>query len=552
MPLIASAAEIIRSYDVQAKLNASRNLVITEQIEYDFGTASRHGIFRDIPKVYSRNGGNYNYRYEVLSVFRDGKQEPFSESSIGSNHQIKIGDKDKNVTGAHTYTITYQTDRAITDFPNSEELYWNVVGVGWQIPIETAHFSVQIPETTALANVTSTCFVGTYGSTEASCKTTTQGSELHVETTRVLEPHEGFTIVMGFPKGTFVPKTFWSELWHFLQDNGVLLIPIAAFIFMFFRWWSKGRDPRLAAIIPEYEPPQEYVPATMAAAATEGTVPDRSITATIIDLAQRGYLHIRFGEEKGLLFGTTQTYTFVKTNKSSDDLKNFEQEIYKGIFDNGDEVTLDELKKPSNEFYKNIANFKRDVQKEIDTKNLFDKNPSAVRGTYISVGFLITWGLLFFFTRTGIAIVSGVLTGLIIAIFGWFMPRRNAAGSEFLRKAKGFEWFMSVTEKDRLDFHNAPERTPEQFMAVLPFAIAFGLEKKWAAQFAGLNIPPPNWAEGSNISTLSMAHLVSNVGDLHTAAASSFSPPSSAGSGGSGFSGGGSGGGGGGGGGGSW
>ncbi len=322
---------------------------------------------------------------------------------------------------------------------------------------------------------------------------------------------------------------------------------------MFMRWWSRGRDPKLAAIIPEYDAPKGFTPATISAGMTEGDIPDRSITATIIDLAERGYLHIRFGEQKGLLFGSTPTYTFVKTEKSTEKLNEYESVLFNGIFEKGNERTLDELKDPNAKFYQEVQDFKKKIQAEVDAKKLFDQNPGAVRGTYILVAFGV--GMVLFWTigsLNPLGIVCSIVTGFIIAIFGWIMPRRNAAGAEFLRQAKGFEWFMSVTEKDRFDFHNAPERTPSQFMALLPFAIALGVEKKWAAQFASLNMPAPSWAEGSSMSHFAAANFVSNLGTMHAAAASSFSPPSSAGSGGSGFSGGGSGGGFGGGGGGSW
>jgi len=79
----------------------------------------------------------------------------------------------------------------------------------------------------------------------------------------------------------------------------------------------------------------------------------------------------------------------------------------------------------------------------------------------------------------------------------------------------------------------------------------FGLEKKWAEQFADLYREPPSWYDG-NVSGFRTAYLVSSLGDLSSATAASFSAPSSSGS--SGYSGGGgfSGGGGGGGGGGGW
>jgi len=548
LPQIASAAEIIHRYDVTADITTDRMVTIEEKIEYDFGQAEKHGIMRDIPTIYSRNGGKYNYRYEMIDVLRDGKSEPYEKSNTSKSLHLKIGDADITITGKHTYTIRYRTDRAINDFPEQSELYWNVIGPEWTIPIEQSTFKVTLPKDVGITNVSSTCFTGVLGSQERSCQAQETGSGATYSTTRVLSAYEGFTAVLGFPVGTVTPLTTTDKIGNTLKDNAVLFFPLIAFILMFFRWSRHGRDPKLGAIIPEYEAPAGYAPATLASAATEGSVPDRAITATIIDLASRGYLKINFGEEKGLIFGATPTYTFIKTNKDPNELKDFERDLYDGIFKDGDTQEFKDLKKEGRGFYQNVQSFKKHVQAAVDGNKLFAANPLSTRAIYILLAFGVGFGLAFF-SNGPLHTAAAVATGIIIAAFGWIMPKRNQLGTELLQKAKGFEWFMSVTEKDRLDFHNAPERTPQQFMAVLPFAIAFGLEKKWAQQFASLNIPPPTWAEGAILANFSATSFASNLNTLNTTTSSTIS---SAGGGGSGFSGGGSGGGGGGGGGGSW
>ncbi len=118
---------------------------------------------------------------------------------------------------------------------------------------------------------------------------------------------------------------------------------------------------------------------------------------------------------------------------------------------------------------------------------------------------------------------------------------------------EGFKWFLSVTEKDRLAFHNAPKLKPEQFHAFLPAAIVFGVENQWAGQFKSLDVPPPDYATGAVLTNCNALNFANSLGTLNTAAAASaYAAPASAGSGGSGFGGGAAGGGGGGGGGGSW
>lgn len=553
-PASALAAETIHDFAVTATVSPNRTTTFVEAVTYDFGYNERHGIYRIIPVTYSRNGGTYRLRLDVQNVTRDDQSEEYVESTESGRLKIKIGSADKTISGAHAYEIAYQTDRAINFFPDHDELYWNVTGNEWEAPIEKASFLLRLPEGVSFSSVSSTCFTGPFGSTESSCAITQgKSGELRVTSLRVLEYGEGMTVVVGFPKGIIIAPTAADSLWQILRDNGVLFFPLAAFIIMFMMWWQRGRDPELGTVIPEFEAPEKLSPALTGAIMTNGDVPSHTITATIIDLARRGYLKIRFEEKKGILgFGSSQTYTFVKQKEIDDKTTEYEQALFSGLFSDGEqEVAVEDLK--DKKFYLDVATFRKHVQAEVDRKHVFVANPTAVRGAYITVGVFLTWGMFFFFGSSGLGVLSALLSGFFIIIFGIFMPKRTARGVKLLAGIKGFKWFLSVTEKDRLDFHNAPERTPEQFMALLPYAIAFEVEQKWAAQFASLDLPAPAWAEGSGMSHFNAMYLVSSLDSMHSAAASSgYAAPSSAGSGGSGFSGGGSGGGFGGGGGGSW
>ena len=107
---------------------------------------------------------------------------------------------------------------------------------------------------------------------------------------------------------------------------------------------------------------------------------------------------------------------------------------------------------------------------------------------------------------------------------------------------------MDIAEKDRINFHNAPEKKPEVFEKFLPYAMVFGVEKAWAKEFEGIYTEPPKWYKDNNMSTF---NTIIFANSLHSFAnysnnAISSTPGKGSGSGGGGFSGGGGGGGGGG------
>jgi uncharacterized membrane protein len=145
-----------------------------------------------------------------------------------------------------------------------------------------------------------------------------------------------------------------------------------------------------------------------------------------------------------------------------------------------------------------------------------------------------------------------VVSGLIIAGFGFLMPNRTIKGVETRALILGLKEYLNTAEKDRLEFHNAPEKKPEVFEKLLPFAIALKVDKAWAKQFENIYKTNPSWYSDSSGHAFNAYFLSSSLGDFSSSLNSAVaSTTASASSGGSGFSGGG-GGGFGGGGGGSW
>jgi uncharacterized membrane protein len=149
--------------------------------------------------------------------------------------------------------------------------------------------------------------------------------------------------------------------------------------------------------------------------------------------------------------------------------------------------------------------------------------------------------------------VAAGITFIIVAVFGWLMPRRTMAGARTHTWLRGFEEFLERVEKDRLE---RLVDSPAVFEKFLPFAMAFGVENSWARAFEGLATQPPSWYHTADGRAFRPNLFVADLGRMTNAAGSAMtSAPRSSGGGGSsgssgfgggGFSGGGFGGGGGG------
>ncbi len=542
------AAETIRGFDVSAELKADRTLTVTETITYDFGDEYRHGIYRTIPETYDRNGGRYKLRLHVLDVMMDGKPIPWDFSRSGDFVSIKIGDKDKTITSRHVYTIRYQTNRAINTFPEGDEWYWNVTGNDWEVPIERAQLQFDGPA--APSDVT--CFTGSFGSRESLCSITEEGRQAFVKAERALDANEGLTVAVRLPPGSVAALTTGQRIWDFMRDNFFLFTPFLVFVAMFLIWRRYGKEPRgRGTVIAEYDEPHGLAPA-MLTSLIEQSTSLRAVTATLLDLARRGFLTVEFIEkEKTGLFGSKKTeYVFVKGKELDATVQEFEKELYTGVFAHGERVELKDLK---GKFWTSIQKARTQVFDALKAHGYFERRPELVRGMWIAIA--VGFGLIHFFLIDAfgpIVMASGVLSAIFILLFGWQMPRMTKVGAVLREEALGFKEFLSVTEKDRLTFTDAPERRPEQFARFLPAAVAFGVETEWAKQFAGIEIQPPSYIHGNMHGWTALQFAAMSDGLHHASAATAFVNPSSAGSGGSGFSGGGGGGGFGGGGGGSW
>jgi uncharacterized membrane protein len=308
--------------------------------------------------------------------------------------------------------------------------------------------------------------------------------------------------VVGWDKGFVHAPSSSAKVWLFLRSNWPLFFPIGVFAVMFWLWWTRGRDPERLAIAVQYEPPDKLTPGEC------GTLVDneaamRDITATLVDLAVKGYLTIEQTDESHLLgLSHSKSYTFhlKKPPAQWSGARSHEQQMLSALFDGGgnSDVKLSQLQ---NHFYTNLPAIRNSIFDALMTDGYYLHRPDTVRQAYIGGGIVI--GILMFVlsgvlsTRFGMAplpwIVSAIVSAAVICIFGWFMPARTLTGARTLEKVLGFEDFLGRVESDRIE---RIERTPELFEKFLPYAMALHVEKKWVQSFAGIAMQPPQWYQG--------------------------------------------------------
>jgi uncharacterized membrane protein YgcG len=550
----ASASdERINNYQVDITLNQNSSIDITETINYDFGTLQKHGIYRNIPYKYSARGGSFKLRISDISV-RDelGSNINYSKSYSGSDLVLKIGDADILLTGERTYVIEYKVERAINYFSDYDELYYNAIGTEWTIPIDKAQVNIDFYKPLNESEIKHTCYAGGFGSdTICADQKLNKNASGDVENINFgqsgLSAGEGVTVVIGTPKGYLHEPSVFEKFIETLKDNLILLLPVLVFLIMIRLWAKSGRDPKSrGAVVAEFDPPKGISTAEAGLIVRE-SIKNNDVSAMIIKLAIDGFIKIEKIEKKRILGGSDYQLTRIDAGAPENSI---EKKLLDKIFEGGESKKLSELK---NKFFKDMAEIKSDVAKKVATDGFFAKNPTSVRATYIIIGGVVA-GLAFLVAGLGFLYsISFGLSGAIVIIIGYFMPAKTVAGVEQKRYLLGLKEYINIAEKDRIKFHNAPQKSPKHFEALLPFAMVFGLEREWGKQFEGIYTSQPSWYSDPGMTGFNSYLFASSLHDFNSVAAASLSSaPSSASGGGSGFSGGGAGGGFGGGGGGSW
>jgi uncharacterized membrane protein YgcG len=476
---------------------------VTENITFQFVGGPWHGINRYIPVEYSGPRGlNYTLFLDVKGVTDETGAKLRYETSRERHYRnlkIYIPNADNNT---RTISIHYTVSDALKFFDDHDEFYWNVTGDEWGIPIESAGAHIVFPDGTS--NLRAKAFTGAYRSTGRDAIIEISGTGVDAQTRDPLPMHEGLTVAIAFDKGAVREPSTLRLLFRYLRSNWPLFIPIAAFFAMFWWWWTHGRDPRLRPIAAQYQPPDNLSPGEVGTL-IDNSVDMRDITASIVDLAVRGFLVIEEKQQDHLL-GLTHSKNYVfhlkKSRAEWNSLKPHEQELLDGIFSGGnagDAVPLDAL---HNTFYANIPGIRNQIFGSLVGDGYYAQRPDSVRSTYILIGIvtgiILIAGGIWISNHSGMQslpfIVAGLLTGAIVCGFGWFMPARTQAGARALEGALGFEDFLAHVESDRF---NRMIKTPEMFEKFLPFAMALGVEKNWSKAFQGIYTQPPQWYQGS-------------------------------------------------------
>ncbi|GAA1436152.1 DUF2207 domain-containing protein [Microlunatus lacustris] len=582
----------IPRYELTAVAAADGTVDVRISFDFDFAGTEGHGPYVTLPLRQEIADDPDHYRgftvTDVTASSPSGAPAQVQTEEEGGALAIRVGDEDVEVDGVQSYELGYRIRGVVnpgTGAAGGDEIFWNVVGDQWEVPLSAV--TVRLTGPTAADGAR--CFVGEDGSDRA-CAAAEVAGDTVTYRQDLVEPGTGLTVVAAWPAGTFVgaepqllPRRNLGNTFTLDPVTGGLagvlaLVGTGAVVAHVRR---RGRDQQYVGLTPGLGPVGEGAAATEARSrrapvAVQFTPPDgvrpgelgtlldevahtHDVTATIVDLAVRGHLWI---EEVGPTGGKKRTWRLIRTakrNRPPEELLAYEKLVLERLFGSRSEVALDDL---GESFAGAVGKVQDELYEAVTAQGWFSANPAKVRGRWYGIGAaVLVAGLLLTLVLAlavgwGLVGLAVVLVGIVVLVTAHRMPARTAAGSAVLAQTLGFKLYLETAEADQIRF----EEGEDLFSRYLPHAIAFGVAERWATVFAelaarGHEVPDPVWYVGAHPFVFAGAggtSFADSLGAFSDAATSSMTAATAGTSGGSGMSSGFAGGGVGGGGGGGW
>jgi uncharacterized membrane protein len=494
---------------ISVHLDRDGSFVVDEFRTFDF-EGSFSAAWYTLPLSIDRQGYHYDTDVEGFEVRdQDGQKLPLDVSTSGGIYKaewsFRAADEQR------TFHIRYRLRGGVASYPDVSELYWRMIGVGWDRPTRRVSVEVSLPEEAASKEDILVFGHGPLsGWAEVVDGRTARFTATDLPAGQPLEVRMVWPagIVNGVPSSRHNLGSIRQEEARFVQETidkarkekaqserkkraflvgasvwavWLVLGPLI-WLLVYHRSWNKiGRDYRFPDI-PEYyrELPSDLRPALVEVLLREGgSITPRSFTAGLFDLARRGYLEFedRRVEKHGLLGSKEKTQTTIELKKdyaADPGLLPFERDMLELLFGTigqsgripGTKLELEELqsflKKRPREFQTWYQAWVKGISKEASALQFIEPRSLKARTVFLAVTLPV--GILTF----------NPLLVLLAAVLGPKLKRRALPWARENELWKGLDRFLD----DFSSFEEVPPEAYKLWEHYLVFAIIFGNAKK--------------------------------------------------------------------------
>jgi hypothetical protein len=497
-------------YDVNLTVEPNSDILVEEIQQIDFTSGTFRFGFATIPLDRVENIADIS----VSEINPDGTERPYTPNSTAPyGFTTAVNEGNLEITwyfpptshSDHTFVLRYRVDGGLRIYDEGDQIWWKAIAPDHNFPIRSATVTVTPPATFRKSELT----VDSYGAPVEGASYTDRGSVVFVA--RDIPPGEELEVRVQFPHGVVDGQPpDWQATDDLRRQLGpvvgvlagalglILLVggPIAVYLL----WYTRGRDAETAAA-PEYisEPPSD-LPAAIAGTLVDEHADMKDIIASILDLAERGAIRMEERQKDSKWgFGASQDFIFYLEDESKA-IYPHEERLLTRIFGKKGKMRSErKLRDLREKFYTALPDLQRLLYNEVVEQGYFPSSPESTRKRW-------TWlGILGLFAAGGASFCSLVLLGdfspaaacpgialvasmVALIIVGRHMPRKTPLGTEEAAKWLAFKRYL-----ENIEVFSDLEAAKDKFEQYLPYATAFGLERRFIHKFSAVDTPAPSW-----------------------------------------------------------
>ncbi len=499
-------------HDVELTVNTDGTMHVKETQEITFLTGTFTEGF-----VYRHKANTEDLRdfivYEPDQPYREGRGDPYTYHVIDRGNQYEIVwnfPQEQNAT--RTYIMEYIVDGPVRQYETGDVLSWFALPDDHSFPIEDSTITINLPEGTEFIREPEI-----ESANRAFWETSLDNRTATIEVAGPIQPGEGVNVRVGFAHGaiTVGPPSWQAAVdaqiaadaerarLQPLFDLGAAVLALLGLIFgplgVYMLWFLRGKDPEVSGV-PDYitEPPSDLAPGIVGVLIDE-QADMHDITATLVDFARRGFVELLEEQKAGAFKTVKKTFVF---NKLAEPTKENSSSYERALFDS---FFLGKSKRSvtatlPRKFHDGLPGIKNRMYQDATTAGLFKGAPDKVRAGYLTLGIIsLIGGVLFLMLMMGIVSnftsfaacigIGPILFGLSLCVMSRYMPVKTEAGALEAAKWNAFKTYMQ-----NIDKYVDLEHVTDQFEKYLPYAIAFGLERRWIHVFSQVPATPtPGW-----------------------------------------------------------
>lgn len=498
------------TYDVTIDLHQDGTFTVTEDQVINFTSGTFREGFAIIPLDRVESISNVRV-FEDGREYRSGSQNPGEFRVNRYSDEIEIlwwFQPASNET--RNFTLQYDVSGGLRVYGETgrEQIWWRAIDTDFAADVRRASLTLNLPAPVTEAELAAEIYTLR---TEATSIQMVDSQTILFNAANI-RTGDAFEARAEFPAMTTAQVPDWQQADDDAREREERMAPLRALaniaflalgvlilvggpVGSYLLWQARGKDPDVTLPIDLLrEPPDDLSPGVVGVL-VDLTADDHDVIATIVDLAERGVIHIEETSSSVLGISFNKDWTYRKTG-TNEGLRKYERETIDAIFGSKNEVELSKIRQ---RFSSKQAKVKEAMYQELVEHGYVEKNPQTVRRTWTAIGMAILFGTgaVGFFIAAAVSnfapmvwfpFAALLILGVTMLIFAQQMPRRTEAGAEAAARWEAFKRYLTDIER----YQNVDE-AKAIFSSYLPYAVVFGIERSWVRKFARVNTPAPHW-----------------------------------------------------------